>query len=78
GSITCYDWRRTATPPKLVRRATRARDGDIILLHDGYHKDPEHDRSASIEATDQVLERMTADGYRFVTVPELVAAGRAG
>jgi peptidoglycan/xylan/chitin deacetylase (PgdA/CDA1 family) len=76
-SITCYDWRRTATPPKLVRRASRARDGDIILLHDGYHKDPAHDRSASIEATDQVLARFTAEGYRFVTVPELVAAGRA-
>jgi peptidoglycan/xylan/chitin deacetylase (PgdA/CDA1 family) len=75
-SVTCYDWRRTATPPKLVRRASRAGDGDIILLHDGYHKDPAHDRSASIEATDQVLSRMTAEGYRFVTVPELVAAAR--
>jgi peptidoglycan-N-acetylglucosamine deacetylase len=74
-SITCYDWRRTATLPKLVRRATRARDGDIVLLHDGYHKDPAHDRSTSIAATDEVLARLTADGYRFVTVPELVAAG---
>jgi peptidoglycan/xylan/chitin deacetylase (PgdA/CDA1 family) len=74
-SITCYDWRRTATPPKLVRRATRAREGDIVLLHDGSHKDPAHDRSVSIAATDEVLGRLTAEGYRFVTVPELVAAG---
>jgi peptidoglycan-N-acetylglucosamine deacetylase len=73
-SITCYDWRRTATTAKLVRRASRARAGDIVLLHDGYHKDPAHDRDASIAATDEVLGRMTAEGYRFVTVPELVAA----
>jgi peptidoglycan-N-acetylglucosamine deacetylase len=73
-SITCYDWRRTATPAKLVRRATRARDGDIVLLHDGSHKDPAHDRGASIAATDEVLDRLGAEGYRFVTVPELVAA----
>ena len=44
-SITCYDWRRTATPRKLVRRATRG-DGDVVLLHDGSHKDPAHDRDA--------------------------------
>ena len=74
-SITCYDWRRTATTAKLVRRAARARDGDVVLLHDGSHTDPAHDRSASIAATDQVLGRLTAEGYRFVTVPELVAAG---
>jgi peptidoglycan/xylan/chitin deacetylase (PgdA/CDA1 family) len=75
-SITCYDWRRTATPRKLVRRASRAGDGDIILLHDGSHEDPAHDRDASIAATDEVLGRMTAEGYRFVTVPDLVAAAR--
>jgi peptidoglycan/xylan/chitin deacetylase (PgdA/CDA1 family) len=75
-SITCYDWRRTATPRKLVRRATRAGDGDVVLLHDGSHKDPAHDRDASIAATDEVLGRLSAEGYRFATVPELVAAAR--
>jgi peptidoglycan/xylan/chitin deacetylase (PgdA/CDA1 family) len=74
-SITCYDWRRTATLAKLVRRASRAREGDIVLLHDGSHTDPAHDRRASVAATDEVLGRLTASGYRFVTVPQLVAAG---
>ncbi|MGH2925176.1 MAG: polysaccharide deacetylase family protein [Solirubrobacterales bacterium] len=71
-SITCYDWRRTATVDKLVSRAGRARGGDVILLHDGSHTEPAADRSASVAATDEVLGRLTAEGYRFVTVPELV------
>ncbi|MSO41947.1 MAG: polysaccharide deacetylase family protein [Solirubrobacterales bacterium] len=75
-SITCFDWRRTVTADKIIRRAMRAEGGDIILLHDGSHLDPAHDRSASVTATDAVLSRLTEQGYRFVTVPELVAAGR--
>ncbi len=75
-SITCYDWRRTATVDKLVERAGRARDGDIILLHDGSDAEPAADRTASVAATDEVLGRLTAEGYRFVTVPEMV--GEAG
>ena len=71
-SITCYDWRRTATVDKLVQRAGRARDGDIILLHDGSDAEPAADRAASVAATDEVLGRLTAEGYRFVTVPEMV------
>jgi peptidoglycan-N-acetylglucosamine deacetylase len=73
-SITCYDWRRTATVDKLVFRGSRARDGDIILLHDGSNAAPDADRSASVAATDEIMRRLGAEGYRFVTVPELVAA----
>lgn len=75
-SITCFDWRRTATARKIAKRALKAGDGDIVLLHDGFHKDPAHDRSASVAATGEVLSRMTAEGFRFVGVPDLVAAGR--
>ena len=77
-SITCFDWRRTATVDKLVRRGCRARDGDVILLHDGADTAPDADRSTSVAATDEILRRLTDQGYRFVTVPELVGAGRAG
>jgi peptidoglycan/xylan/chitin deacetylase (PgdA/CDA1 family) len=73
-SITCYDWRRTATVDKLVHRAGRARGGDVILLHDGSDRAPDADRSASVAATEEVLGRLTQEGYRFVTIPELVEA----
>ena len=71
-SVTCFDWRRTATVDVLVRRGCRARGGDIILLHDGSNTTPAADRWKSVAATDEILRRLTAEGYRFVTVPELV------
>lgn len=75
-SVTCYDWRRAATPAKLVRRAGRARAGDIVLLHDGASREPAGDRSVSLAAADEIVARLTEDGYRFVTIPELVTKGR--
>jgi len=71
-SVTCYDWRRTATERKIARRAKRAIEGDVILMHDGTHLEPAGDRAASVAATEDALRELTAEGYRFVTVPELV------
>jgi peptidoglycan/xylan/chitin deacetylase (PgdA/CDA1 family) len=73
-SITCYDWRRTATRRSIARHARRAGPGDIILMHDGSHLVPDGDRSRSIAATEDTLERYAAAGYEFVTVPELASA----
>ena len=73
-SVTCFDWRRTATERKIARRAGRAIEGDVILLHDGSNEEPAADRSASLAATEDTLERFGAEGYRFVTIPDLVAS----
>ena len=77
-SITCFDWRKANwwSEKKIAAKAAKAGEGDVILLHDGCNLEPAADRSRSIEATRETLERFTADGYRFVTVPQLVAAGR--
>jgi peptidoglycan-N-acetylglucosamine deacetylase len=72
-SITCYDWRRTATRRSIARHARRAGPGDIVLMHDGNNHVPDADRSRSVAATEDTLERYAAAGYEFVTVPELVA-----
>ena len=76
-SITAYDWRRTATTNKLAQRCARAKDGDVILLHDGSNEEPAADRSRSVAATERTLEKFTAEGYRFVTIPELVGTAPA-
>lgn len=73
-SITCYDWRRTATRRSIARHASGAGEGDIILMHDGNNLDPAKDRSRSVQATLLTLQRYTELGYEFVTVPELVEA----
>ena len=76
-SITCYDWREHRPKDAITRSGLKAKEGDIILLHDGYHLDPAHDRSRSVGATATILEHFTEQGYEFVTVPELVAAARS-
>jgi peptidoglycan-N-acetylglucosamine deacetylase len=75
-SVTCYDWRRSATERKIARRAGRAVEGDVILLHDGSDEEPAADRSYSVAATEETLRRLRAEGYEFVSIPELVAEGQ--
>lgn len=50
-----------------VLEATRP--GSIILLHDGWAAKP-----GTIEATGRIIESLKAQGYRFVTVSELLGA----
>lgn len=58
---------------ELVRSTLRqAHPGAIILLHDGLNLDRHPDRSATVEALPEIIHRLRAQGYRFVTVPELL------
>ena len=74
-SVTGWDWRKRETADSIANRCSKAKDGDVILLHDGTHTEPAGDRAASVGATEKILERLTAQGYHFVTIPELMAAG---
>jgi peptidoglycan-N-acetylglucosamine deacetylase len=47
------------------------RPGSIILLHDGWGAKP-----GTLEAAGRVIEHLKAQGYRFVTVSELLALGQ--
>ena len=46
------------------------RDGSIVLMHDIY--------STTVDAALQMNDRLTADGYVFVTVPEMLHARYGG
>jgi peptidoglycan/xylan/chitin deacetylase (PgdA/CDA1 family)/GT2 family glycosyltransferase len=49
--------------------------GEIILLHDGYgtsHNCRQADKSLTVEALPLIIEKLRAEGYTFVTVPELL------
>jgi len=49
--------------------AARARGrGANVLLHDGYDQRMGADRSATVQATDQLLTQLTASGSRAVTI----------
>jgi peptidoglycan/xylan/chitin deacetylase (PgdA/CDA1 family) len=73
-SVTGYDW----NPPSaeyIERKVTaRVRGGDVVLLHDGGHKAFGADRSATVKALSTLLPRYLSEGYKCVTVPEMMAA----
>jgi len=71
-NVTGYDW--NAPPAALIERkvAKRIRGGDVILLHDGGHKQMGADRAQTVIATDRLIARYKAEGYEFVTVSRMM------
>jgi peptidoglycan/xylan/chitin deacetylase (PgdA/CDA1 family) len=71
-SVTGWDWK--GKPAEYVERkvSRQIRGGDVILLHDGDHEAFGADRSQTVIATDRMITRYKAEGYEFVTVPEMM------
>jgi len=71
-SVTGYDW--DAPPAEIIERKVtkQIRGGDVILLHDGDHRQMGADRSQTVLATDRLLDRYKTQGYEFVTIPEMM------
>jgi peptidoglycan-N-acetylglucosamine deacetylase len=72
-NVTGYDW--NAPPAAVIERkvSKQIRGGDVVLLHDGGHKQMGADRSQSVIATDHLLTRYIAEQYEFVTIPHMMA-----
>ncbi len=72
-NVTGYDW--NAPPASVIERkvANHIRGGDVILLHDGGHKQMGADRSQTVIATDRLIARYKLEGYEFVTIPQMMA-----
>ena len=71
-NVTGYDW--NAPPAAEIERkvSRRIRGGDVVLLHDGGHKQPGADRSQTILATVALIARYKNEGYEFVTIPQMM------
>ncbi|HEV2022546.1 MAG TPA: polysaccharide deacetylase family protein [Terriglobales bacterium] len=79
-SVPGNDW-KLPTPEAIEGRVARhVRGGDVILLHDGGHWHMGVDRAPTVAATEQLISRYQADGFRFITIPELMqeSANRGG
>ncbi len=74
-SACVYDWCRPADAiaDGLLAKTT---DGKIVLMHDGDQVTSGDRRSPTVRALEQVLPKLAGRGLRFVTVSELIAAGR--
>jgi peptidoglycan/xylan/chitin deacetylase (PgdA/CDA1 family) len=70
-NVTGYDW--NAPPAKVIEKkvSNQIRGGNVILLHDGGHKQMGADRAQTVLATDHLIARHKAEGYEFVTVPTM-------
>jgi peptidoglycan/xylan/chitin deacetylase (PgdA/CDA1 family) len=77
-SVTGYDW--NAPQARVIERkiSNRVRGGDVILLHDGGHKQMGADRSQTVLATDHLISRYKREGYEFVTIPKMMEKASAG
>lgn len=71
-NVTGYDW--NAPPAAVIEKkcSRQIRGGDVILLHDGGHKQMGADRSQTVLATDHLIERYKSEGYEFVTIPQMM------
>ncbi len=65
--IDTIDWQRPAPQIIVSRVFSKVRPGSIILMHP---------TEPTVEALKEILARLTSDGYRVVTVFELIEAGR--
>ena len=64
-----FNWFRKRNADDLVPRlADRASPGDIIVIHDGHHVDPQPDRQYAIETVDRLIPELRAKGFVFGTV----------
>ncbi len=71
-NVTGYDWNAPPAPVIEAKVVRRIRGGDVILLHDGGHKQLGADRSQTVLATDRLIARYKSQGYDFVTIPEMI------
>jgi len=71
-NVTGYDW--NAPPAGVIERKViqQMRGGDVILLHDGGHKEMGADRSQTVVATDHLISRYKSEGYEFATVQRML------
>ena len=58
---------------KIVAHIIRkAKPGGIIVLHDGDKNQQGSDRSQTVAALPIIIEKLQKEGYKFVTLPELM------
>ena len=61
-----FNWFRERNADDIVPRLVdHASPGDIIVIHDGHHEDPQPDRRYAIETVDRLIPELRSQGYQF-------------
>ena len=70
-SADSTDYAKRISANTLIDKVLRnARPGGMVLMHDGGG-----DRTKTVKALPQIIDALKKQGYKFVTVPELLAMG---
>ena len=71
-NVTGYDW--NAPPAAAIEQkvSKQIRGGNVILLHDGGHKQMGADRSQTVLATDHLIAKYKSEAYEFATIPQMM------
>lgn len=79
-NVSGYDWKAPSAAVIEEKVTRQVHGGDVILLHDGGHRQMGADRSQTVVATDGLIKRYMNEDYRFATIPEIwpEAAARVG
>lgn len=67
-----YDWKASSAAVIENKLAQQISGGDVILLHDGGHRAMGANRAATVAATENLILQYKAEGYEFVTVPQMM------
>ena len=71
-NVTGYDWNAPPAAEIEKKVSRQIRGGDVILLHDGGHREMGADRAQTVIATDNLIRRYQDQGFEFVTVMEMM------
>lgn len=65
-----WNWWRAREAVALAERlARKANPGDIVVMHDGHHRDPRADRRYAVEATARLIPALRARQLRVDRLP---------
>ena len=76
-NVTGHDWNVPSAAVIERKVSSQIKGGDVILLHDGGHKQMGADRSQTVLATDHLLRKYKAEGYEFVTISKMMQQASA-
>jgi peptidoglycan/xylan/chitin deacetylase (PgdA/CDA1 family) len=71
-NVTGYDWNAPPATEIEKKIAGQIHGGDVILLHDGGHRQIGADRSQTVIATDHLIDRYKKEGYNLSTIPQMM------
>ena len=67
------DWTNRGAETIVSRVIDNVKPGSVILMHDGDSPLNKGSRAQTVQALPEIIDKLRADGYSFLTIEELQA-----